>query len=337
MPRCFMLESLPSAGVSFVMSLLDAAYRRLFSHRILLRELLCAVCSVPLLERLDLDLAMPLSPVYVGPSLQKRQADLAWKVPPRGPDDPALLVGIEHQSRPERLMALRTGTYRHLQLEAYAQQHPSGLGLPVPLMLVLYSGKQAWTAPVRCQDLFSVQTPPWPIDHIPQQAYWLIDLKKQSLNQSLPSSTVFGLICRIQHNHGMAHLCELMQTVLDTCSDAALLRDLATWVNQAILPRCLPNLALPQHLHLQDIRAMLEDNSDSWLHQWEAQGIQKGLLEGRQSTLLSQIQHKFGFMQDAYRQCVAQGNSQQLAAWSLRVLDAATIDEVFQAGSDVDV
>lgn len=90
---------------------------------------------------------------------------------------------------------------------------------------------------------------------------------------------------------------------------------------------------------------MLEDNSDSWLHQWEAQGMQKGLQvgmqqgrqEGLQSSLLSLIQHKFGTMQDKYRQEAAQGTSQQLAAWSLRVLDAATIDEVFQAGSDVQV
>ena len=309
------------------MSLLDASYRRLFSRRTLLQELLHLVCAASLLERLDLNRALPMSPVYVGPAMQKRQGDLAWEVPPRRQDDPALLVGIEHQSRPERHMALRTGTYRHLQLEAFVQQHQSSPILPVPLMLVLYSGKQAWTVPTCSQDLFPALATPWPIDHIPRQAYWLIDLKKQSLNPSLPSSSLFGLICRIQHNHGLADLSKLMQTVLNICSDEALLRDLAAWLNQAILPRCLPNLDLPQHLRLKDIHAMLEDNADSWLHQWEAQGIQKGL----QSTLLSLLQHKFGAMQDIYRQHVAQGNSQQLAAWSLRVLDADTIDEVFQA------
>ncbi|HRL22322.1 MAG TPA: Rpn family recombination-promoting nuclease/putative transposase [Alcaligenes sp.] len=312
------------------MSLLDAAYRRLFSHRVLVQDLLGSVCALPLLERLDLSRALPLSPVYVGPALQRRQGDLAWQVPPHRQDDPVLLVGIEHQSRPERYMALRIGTYRHLQLEAFVQQHPSSRTLPVPLMLVLYSGKQAWTASIYSQDLFSAQAPPWPVDHIPRQAYWLIDLKKQSLNQSLPSHSVFGLICRIQHNHGLAHLSELMQTVLNTCPDGALMQDLAAWVNQAILPRCLPNLDLPQHLHLKDIRAMLEDNSDSWLHQWEAQGIEKGRQEGLQSTLLSLIQHKFGRVLDMYWHCVAQGSPQQLAVWSVRVLDADTVDEVFQ-------
>lgn len=78
---------------------------------------------------------------------------------------------------------------------------------------------------------------------------------------------------------------------------------------------------------------MLEDNSDSWLHQWEAQGMQKGL----QSTLLSLIQHKFGAVQDKYQQEAAQGNPQQLAMWSLRVLDASTIDEVFHVVPDEQV
>jgi len=247
------------------------------------------------------------------------------------------LLGIEHQSQADRHMALRIGTYRHLQLESFIQGHESGSPLPLPMMLVLYSGKQTWNAPTRSQDLFPKLGPPWPADHIPKQTYLLIDLKKQTLNHSLQPANLFMLICRIQHNQGLAHLNELMQTVLDTCSDMTLLRDLAAWVNQAILPRCLPNLDLPQHLHLKDIRAMLEDNADSWLHQWEAQGIQKGLQEGlqkglqaQQDTLARLIRHKFGKLPNARRQQLSTADSRQLTAWSLQLLDANTLDEVFQ-------
>ena len=200
-------------------------------------------------------------------------------------------------------------------------------------MLILYSGKQAWTAPIRSQDLFSDLGLPWLADHIPRQTYWLIDLKKHALDHSLPSTNLFGLICRIQHNQGLAHLSALMQTVLDVCPDETLLTDIAAWVNQVILPHCLPDLDLPHHLHLKDIRTMLDDNSDSWLHQWEAQGIEKGmqtgLQKGLQSTLLSLVQHKFGAMQDKHRQYVEQASLQQLSTWSLNVLDAKTVDEVF--------
>ncbi len=209
---------------------------------------------------------------------------------------------------------------------------------------MLYSGKQAWSAPLQSRDLFSNYAAPWPIDHIPQQVYWLIDLKKQSLNHSLQANSLFGLICRIQHNQGLAHLSELMQTVLDARPDPSLLRDLAAWVNQAVLPRCLPDLDFPRHLHLKDIRVMLEDNSDSWLHQWEAQGIQKGLAQGlsqglqrglqaQQSTLIRQLRRKFGRLPNMRKQQIVQANTRQLTAWSLKLLDAATLDEVFQSPS----
>lgn len=325
------------------MSLLDSAYRRLFSHFTVLQDLLLQVCPALLLEHVDLDTAVPLSPVYVGPAMQNRQGDLAWKVPPRQKDKPALLVGIEHQSRSEPYMALRTGTYRHLQLEAFVKQHRPGPLLPTPLMLILYSGKQTWTAPIHRQDLFSDLGLPWLANHIPRQAYCLIDLKKHALDHSLPSNNLFGLICRIQHNQGLAHLSTLMQTVLDVCPDETLLTDIAAWVNQVILPRCLPDLDLPHHLHLKDIRAMLEDHSDSWLHQWEAQGIEKGLQKGRreglqkgvqrglQSALLNLLQYKFGAIQDPHKQYVNQASPEQLTIWSLAVLDAKSVDEVFSA------
>ncbi len=326
------------------MSLFDASYRKLFSHRILLQELLHALLPPPLLEQLDLEQALPLSPAYVGPALQIRQGDLAWSVPPRSSNELALLVGIEHQSRPDRHMPLRIGTYRHLQLEAFVQQHSADVPLPLPMMLVLYSGKQLWNVPLQSRELFAEFTPPWPIDHIPQQTYLLIDLKKQSLEQSLQSDNLFALVCRMQHNQGLAHLSQLMQTVLDTCTDTNLLRDLATWVNQAVLPRCLPNLDIPHHLHVKDIRAMLDDNSDSWLHQWETQGIQKGLAQGisqgrseglrkglraQQNTLIRQLRHKFGRLPTERKLQINQATARQINAWSLSLLDAHTLQDVF--------
>ncbi len=229
-------------------------------------------------------------------------------------------------------MALRIAIYSLLQLESLARQGPAGMPLPQPLNLVLYSGKQAWTAATCTQDLFVMPHLLWPAGHRPQQAYLLIDLKKQTLEHCLQPDNIFRLICRIQHNQGLDDLNKLMQTILDACSDADLLRDLATWINQAILPHCLPKQDLPHHLHLKDIRAMLEDNSDSWLHQWEAQGIAKGLEKGlyiQRSTLARMIRHKFGSLPATRKQQLEHASSRQLATWSLQLLDARTLDDIF--------
>ena len=316
------------------MSLLDACYRRLFNHRILLQDLLGTILEPALCRHLDLRGAVALSPAHVSPSMQTRYGDLAWSVPLTDCQEPALLICIEHQSRPDRHMALRIAIYSLLQLESLAQQSQAAMPLPQPLNLVLYSGKQAWTAATCTQDLFSPSHSLLPPGHKPQQAYLLIDLKQQTLKPCLQPMNLFRLICRIQHNQGLDDLNKLIQTVLDTCSDVALLRDLATWINQTILPRCLPRQDLPHQLHLKDIRAMLEDNSDSWLHQWEAQGIAKGLEKGlyiQRSTLARMIRHKFGSLPATRKQQLEHASSRQLAHWSLQLLDALTLDEVFLA------
>lgn len=316
------------------MPILDACYRRLFNHRTLLQDLLGAILEPSLCHHLDLRSAVPLSPAHVSSSMQTRYGDLAWSVPLTDCQEPALLICIEHQSRPDRHMALRIAIYSLLQLESLAMQSQADRPLPQPLNLVLYSGKQAWTAATCTQDLFSPSHSLWPTDHKPQQAYLLIDLKQQTLKPCLQPKNLFRLICCIQHNQGLDDLNILMQTVLNACSDTALLRDLATWINQAILPRCLPKQNLPHHLHLKDIHAMLEDNSDSWLHQWEAQGMAKGLEKGlciQRNTLIRMLRHKFGSLPTARKQQLEHASSRQLAHWSLQLLDALTLDEVFLA------
>ena len=313
------------------MSLFDACYRALFNHRLLLLDLLQSIFPTSLLNTLDLNSIQPLPTAYIGPAMQLRQGDLAWRIPAQNTGDPDLLLGIEHQSRPDRLMALRVGTYKHLQLESFLRQHAVPSSLPVPVMLVLYSGKATWRAPVRSRELFPPLQEPCLVDHIPQQAYWLIDLKKLSIEHSLQTESLFILICQIQHNQGLEHLNKLMQTVLEQHLDQSLLRDLASWINQAILPSHLPRQPFPHHTYLKDIQTMLEKHADSWTHQWEAQGFQKGSLKAQQTTLLRLLHHKFGKLPKSRRQQLMQAGSRQLSIWSLRVLDSLTLDDVFVA------
>lgn len=186
--------------------------------------------------------------------------------------------------------------------------------------------------------------------HIPRQGFLLVDFKKHALNQFLQDSNLFALICRIQHNQGLADVSCLLQTFIEVCSESALLRDMAAWINQVILPHCLPKVDFPHHFHLKDVRTMLDDYSGSWLEQWETQGIQKGLQKGlrkgmqegraaertkallrARQTLQRQLRHKFGRLSQASQQTLSQAGYRQLSFWSLRLLDAQSLDDVFQA------
>lgn len=62
-------------------------------------------------------------------------------------------------------------------------------------------------------------------------------------------------------------------------------------------------------------------------------GLRKGKLEGKQqgeATLLHrQLTRKFGALPEATQQRIQTATSAQLETWSLNILDAATLDDVF--------
>lgn len=319
------------------MNVQDSCYRQLFSHHILFQALAGTLLYNRLSHRWRLDQAQSVSPVYVGPDLQNRQADLIWSIPARHPEHKPIVVLVEHQSRPDPDMPLRLLTYTVLHYQALQRSCPQcTTALPWLLPIILYSGERPWPLPICIQNLINKAPAPWLERHTPRQEVLLFDLKKQVLANLLPAESPLMLICQMEHNHGLIHLADLLQTVHRILPDANLQRDLASWINRVLLPRHLPDLVLPRLDRLLEIRTMLIDHSRSWALQWLAQGrqqgIQKGIQVGRlQSSrlLLSrQMRHKFGRLSRIHWEQLAQADLAQLQAWSIRLLQAESLEDV---------
>jgi len=94
---------------------------------------------------------------------------------------------------------------------------------------------------------------------------------------------------------------------------------------------------------------MLADQSRSWTHQWKMEGLQEGLQEGRQegrreglkeglregrqegelAVLKRLLARKFGPLPEGIEQRLKAATPAQLETWSLNILDAETLEEVF--------
>lgn len=59
------------------------------------------------------------------------------------------------------------------------------------------------------------------------------------------------------------------------------------------------------------------------------QGKIQGRAEGQASILLRQLERRFGPLPDAVTQCICAADSAQLEQWSLNILDAVSLDDVF--------
>jgi hypothetical protein len=63
---------------------------------------------------------------------------------------------------------------------------------------------------------------------------------------------------------------------------------------------------------------------------WRREAIQEGFIEGERAALLRQLRHRFGDEVDTtIEQRVATASGEQIEAWSVRVLSAATLAELF--------
>lgn len=82
---------------------------------------------------------------------------------------------------------------------------------------------------------------------------------------------------------------------------------------------------------------MLAQNLEQWVQNVEDRGIAKGEARGEargeikgEATLLQrQLVRKFGVLPESLQQRIQTATSAQLEIWSLNILDAETLDEVF--------
>ena len=144
----------------------------------------------------------------------------------------------------------------------------------------------------------------------------------------LPADNLASLLFRLEHNRGIADTQQLVQTIWDATQGpqhAELRRAFTAWLRHVILPRALPDVALPKTEHLLEIKTMLTDESRSWVHQWK----QEGRLQGTSALLSRQLQRRFGALPAPVQQRLTNATLDELEAWSLKVLDAKTLDDVF--------
>src|SRR5699024_3349198 len=170
----------------------------------------------------------------------------------------------------------------------------------------------------------------------PRMRYLRVDEGRLVHDGKLPVGNLASLLFRLKHNRGIADTQQLVQTIWDATQGpqhAELRRAFTAWLRHVILPRALPDVALPKTEHLLEIKTMLTDESRSWVHQWKQEGRLEGREEGRQlgtSALLSrQLQRRFGTLPPPVQQRLTNATLDELEVWSLKVLDAKTLEDVF--------
>ena len=191
----------------------------------------------------------------------------------------------------------------------------------------LYSGAAPWTAPTATRALIEAASAPLR-PYLLRMEYLLVNERALVQSGTLPDNNLATLLFRLEHNRGIEDVQNLLQAAWDRtqgAQHAKLRRAFTAWTKYVLLPRALPDVKIPQVGELLEIKDMLSDHSRSWTHQWKMEGKQ----EGESAMLQRQLTRKFGPLPERAQYRLQHATSAQLEAWSLNILDAASLDAVF--------
>jgi Putative transposase, YhgA-like/Domain of unknown function (DUF4351) len=326
----------------------DASYKQLFNSPLMVRHLLRGHLPHPVWGDLDDATIEPVPTGFIGPGLRARHSDQIWRVRTLGAEPREAYVLIEFQSRCDPAMALRTCIYSALLYEALLQSNriaPDGLWPPV-LCLVLYNGKRRWRGSTQLHDrIWRPQKGPLRCGWL-QHRFELVDMHGQMLQNNKKERNWVALLMRFERDLPPSGFVALLGELDEQLPHTHEIRhQFMRWIAEKV-GQGSEWAQMAQDLLLEKGSTM---NWAQRVAKWEKglerkghkEGLRVGKLEGKregkqegkreslQTALSKMLVKRFGPLDADTQQRVDQAELKQLENWIMRVLDAATLSDVF--------
>lgn len=309
----------------------DALYHRLFSHALMVEQLVRDFLPQAMAAGVDFCAMEKVAAKFHAGKGERREGDVIWRLPTGGGDIYLYLL-LEFQSRSDWWMAVRTQVYQGLlwQHIVAEQKLKAGDRLPPLLLVVLYNGEPRWNAPTSTAELVALpaDSPLWPWQ--PQVRYHLLDMGAFVGADLAERESLTSLLFRLEQRQEPAMLAELIdETIVWFRRHPGydeLKRLFTELVRQALSGA---GVAAPIPDDLQESRTMLSTLGASWKQQWLAEGEAKGKAEGKAEMLIRQLRRRFGALPSEVEARVQAADGTELDDWSERFVDAQTLDDVF--------
>ncbi len=204
-------------------------------------------------------------------------------------------------------------------------------GLPPVLPIVLYNGDARWR---QSSELYALIRPHPPVlkPFQPQLKFWLLDEGAFPAAELEDMHRVVAAIFRFEHTPDTAAAKQairyLAQAIAQSPFKQRIDRVVTRWIKYRLQNK-MPGLTVPDAEELTKGMHMLETNIDRWEAQAIAKGVQQGMQRGEAFLLQRQLTRRFGELSATQQAKLAAATPAQLETWGDRVLDAASLDEVF--------
>jgi hypothetical protein len=312
----------------------------LFSEPAMVRDLLTHFVREDWVQALDLDTLERVNQDFTTEDLRERRSDTIWRV--RFKDDWLyVLLLLEFQSSNDRFMALRLMSYVALLLTDLfkANQLTTSGRLPPVLPLVLYNGDERWTAPVNVAELIE-PVPGRLARYTPRLAYLLIDESSYADTELQEARSFCAALFELERSPTHEQALEALHRAIEwavATKQHGLVRAFAVFVERLYAGKRRGTPVDPTKFPAPEERyAMLAKNVERWIEEFKAEGEAKGRAEGRAegeakgraAMLVRFLEHKFGPLDPEKLRLVMEADEATLLAWSDRLLEAETVEDV---------
>ena len=307
----------------------DALYHRLFSHPLMVEQLLREF--VPEVTDLDFNRLQRVNAKFHG-RRKRREGDVIWRLPTPQGDDIYLYLLLEFQSRDDWWMAVRTQVYQGLLWQQVIAETKlkTGDSLPPLLMLVLYNGERRWTAPSDLAEMIALpaHSPLWHWQ--PRIRYHLLDMGAFPGDDLARRDSLAALLFRLEQRQTPEVLKGLIDEVVGWFRQHPGAADLKQLFSELVRTAMKgPGATPPLPEDLMEATPMLTTLVDSWKQQWRAEGRAEGKAEGKADALKRLLESQFGPIPEPYRLRIAAADLDELDRLFDRALTATTLDAVF--------
>jgi predicted transposase YdaD len=153
-------------------------------------------------------------------------------------------------------------------------------------------------------------------------------------------------IVRIEHPANAESLMQVIDQLDHWLTyNSEIRRTLAIWIRGVILRKSKQRLSLPAVINLKELKMTVANRYEQWMEEWKQQGlklgfeqgieqgiergIEQGIEKGEALLLQRQLARRFGPLPQTVLKRIASASITELELWGDRVLDAASLDDVF--------
>ena len=260
----------------------DRSYKKIFSHKGFVRYLLESFVRLKWVQLVDFD-KITLEPVsFIDRLYKKKEADVIWKLPLKNGSDAYLYLLLEFQSGIDRKMPLRFASYI-LNFYANELKKKTSNKLPVVFPLLLYNGKQRWSAPRSIQEIIDIVDPSLR-EYALRFKYFTIDIgsfSKRSLIRLKRNLIVAMFLLEKARNE--KELKTVFGEIIDIIkneADQQLLQSFTDWLEMVLKREKINEINLKEIVTKKGEHTMLVETLHEILIKREQKGIKEGVKEG---------------------------------------------------------